>query len=206
MWLLAAMRMLFLWSLLLTVSRSLIVPPTKSFGPWSRLGLGCSGARDLQMVTLPLLSSSALGNFLRKATAGVLGERATLSEPRLMPSSLPSSATDASAVALPWASSVSPTRKLAYMPALETQLDLIRALGMTCVSIEEKFVHRTSSVKAARIGNLCFTHPRFRKVRLTYFDAGESVQVSKMFICYIYYTLGSISNPSLIVYLNYKGV
>ena len=184
----------------MTVTRSLIVPSTKSFGPWSRLG--CSGARDLRMVTLPLPSSSALGNFLRKATAGVLGERATLSEPRLMPSPLPSSATDVSAMALPWATSVSPTRKLAYMPALETQLDLIRALGMTCVSIEEQFVHRSSNVKAARIGNLCFTHPRFRKVRLTYFDAGESVQVSQTYIlyiiCYLYFTFGSLStNPLL---------
>jgi hypothetical protein len=79
--------------------------------------------------------------------------------------------------ALPWRLSVSPTRKLAYMKALEAQLDMIKSLGMRCVSIDERFVHHTSTVKPARIGNLCFESERFRKVRLTYFDAGESVQV-----------------------------
>ena len=78
---------------------------------------------------------------------------------------------------LPWRMSVSPTRKLAYMQALEAQLNVIKSLGMKCVSIDERFVHHTSNVKPARIGNLCFESERFRKVRLTYFDAGESVQV-----------------------------
>lgn len=81
------------------------------------------------------------------------------------------------AATFPWTESVSPKRKLAYMPALEVQLAAIKRLGLTCVSIEERFVYQSSTVKPARIGNLCFQGGRFRKVRLTYFDAGESVQV-----------------------------
>ena len=77
----------------------------------------------------------------------------------------------------PWTESVSPKRKLAYMPALEAQLAAIKRLGLTCMAIEERFVYQSSTVKPARIGNMCFQGGRFRKVRLTYFDAGESVQV-----------------------------
>lgn len=80
-------------------------------------------------------------------------------------------------VSLPWSQSVSDVSKLSYMPMLEYQLDLIKKLNMETVSIEEKFVYRKSSVKPARIGNLCFKSKEFRCVRLTYFDAGDAVQV-----------------------------
>ena len=140
---------------------------------------GYRAARPVQMVVaLPPFMTS----LLRKASSASSGTLTTGGASAASASASASAAASASATAsasveLPWATSVSPKRSLAYMPALATQLDLIRALGMKCVSVEERFVHQSSTVKPARIGNLCFESDKFRKVRLTYFDAGESVQV-----------------------------
>lgn len=79
--------------------------------------------------------------------------------------------------ALPWSKSINPERDLSYMPMYQTQLDLMKAMGMEQVSISESFVNCVSSVKPARIGSACFKNDKFRKVRLTYFDAGDNVQV-----------------------------
>ena len=63
------------------------------------------------------------------------------------------------------------------MPMLAKQLEMITKMGMEEVSIDEKFIYQSSTVKPARIGNMCFRNDKFRYVRLTYFDAGDSVQV-----------------------------
>jgi hypothetical protein len=86
--------------------------------------------------------------------------------------------------ALPWASSISATADLTYMPMLQLQLDIIRNLGMEQVEMNEKFVYQKSIARPARIGNMCFRNKDFRKVRLTYFDGGDAVQV-----CYIHSSL-----------------
>lgn len=78
---------------------------------------------------------------------------------------------------LPWKQSVQLERELVYMPMLEQQLNLIKKMGMEEVKVDEKFVYRKSDNKPAVIGNLCFKNDRFRSVRLTYFDAGDSCQV-----------------------------
>lgn len=80
---------------------------------------------------------------------------------------------------LPWSKSINPDRDLSYMPMFQTQLDLMRSMGMEEVSLSESLVCRHSSVKPARIGNACFKNDKFRKVRLTYFDAGDNVQVRR---------------------------
>lgn len=78
---------------------------------------------------------------------------------------------------LPWDKSIVEGRELVYMNALKDQLNMIKSLGMECIALEERFLYQASSVKPARIGNMCFRGDRFRKVRLTYFDGGENVQV-----------------------------
>lgn len=78
---------------------------------------------------------------------------------------------------LPWSKSINPERDLSYMPMFQTQLDLMTSMGMEEVSLSETLVCRESTVKPARIGNACFKNDKFRKVRLTYFDAGDNVQV-----------------------------
>jgi hypothetical protein len=45
------------------------------------------------------------------------------------------------------------------------------------VSLKEETVFRSSSLKPARIGSMEFRNDKFRKVRMTYFDAGDAVQV-----------------------------
>lgn len=81
---------------------------------------------------------------------------------------------------LPWSKSINPDRDLSYMPMFQAQLDLMRSMGMEEVSLSETLVYRSSSVKPARIGNACFKNDKFRKVRLTYFDAGDNVQVQNV--------------------------
>lgn len=79
--------------------------------------------------------------------------------------------------ALPWSKSIVPTTSLSYMPMFEEQLEIIQSMGMQQVSIEEKFVCEFSTAKPARIGSMTFKNDKFRKVRMTYFDAGDNVQV-----------------------------
>ena len=76
-----------------------------------------------------------------------------------------------------WQTSVAPRRDVVYARALEVQMDMIRQLGMKEVEIEDRFKLRFSNVKQARIANMQYEGSRFRKVRLTYFDAGPNVQV-----------------------------
>jgi hypothetical protein len=78
---------------------------------------------------------------------------------------------------LPWSNSIEDNKKLSYMPMLNFQLQLIKSMGMEQISLDESFVHRKSAVKTARIGSLCFRNEKFRKIRMTYFDAGDNVQV-----------------------------
>ena len=77
-----------------------------------------------------------------------------------------------------WTTSVSEKRDVVYSTALQDQIEMIRKLGMKEVEIEEEFQLQFSQVKEARIANMQFEGDRFRKVRMTYFDAGPNVQVS----------------------------
>ena len=79
---------------------------------------------------------------------------------------------------LPWTQSIDVNRQLSYMPMLQEQLDTIKSLeGIKEISLPENFVYQTSKVKPAQIGNMCFATEKFRKIRMTYFDAGDNVQV-----------------------------
>lgn len=63
------------------------------------------------------------------------------------------------------------------MPMFDHHLEVLERLGMMPVDMEDLFTTRQSSVKEARIGSMCFQNEKFRKVRLTYFDGGDAVQV-----------------------------
>lgn len=78
---------------------------------------------------------------------------------------------------LPWSDSIVQKKKLSYMPMFEAQLQKMREMGMEEVEMDERFICRTSDAKPARIGSMCFKNEKFRKVRMTYFDAGDAVQV-----------------------------
>lgn len=63
------------------------------------------------------------------------------------------------------------------MEMFESHLKLLQGLNMEQVPLEEHFTVRHSKVKPARIGSMMFKNDMFRKVRMTYLDAGENVQV-----------------------------
>ena len=101
----------------------------------------------------------------------------SLPRPLFTPTEPIAVATATSTSRLPWMESIDRNRELVYMPMLAKQLEVMAQLGMVEEPLPESFAYRTSTVKPARIGNVCFHNDRFRKVRLTYFDAGDSVQV-----------------------------
>ena len=94
----------------------------------------------------------------------------------------------------PWLTSILPSRDLTYMPMLQDQLNMMRDLGMEKIETVLKFKEQRSSVKSARIHNLSFRNDKFRKVRMTYFDAGDNVQVLK----YIFSQLFSVDFNDII--------
>lgn len=81
---------------------------------------------------------------------------------------------------LPWTKSINPDRDLSYMPMLNLMLDKMKNMKMNEVTLDEKFQYCESNVKPAKIGNLCFENEFYRKIRITYFDAGDSVQVTNI--------------------------
>jgi 15,16-dihydrobiliverdin:ferredoxin oxidoreductase len=56
-------------------------------------------------------------------------------------------------------------------------MKMIESLGLKQVGLDEKFELQFSKMKQARIANMQFEGGAFRKVRMTYFDAGPNVQV-----------------------------
>lgn len=79
---------------------------------------------------------------------------------------------------LPWDTSLVASRDLTYMSFFSHQLSIINRLGLAEVPLTINTACKHSKVKTARIGNMHFKGGKFRKVRLTYFDAGDNVQVT----------------------------
>ena len=90
-----------------------------------------------------------------------------------------------SSVGMPWRTSIDPTQpKLLYMPFWEWQLDFmkthltnLRSLPVTNLDGTMDFSIKENREKKARIVNLCFASDEYRKIRMTYYDAGHKTQV-----------------------------
>eukprot|EP00590_Aulacoseira_subarctica_P000798 CAMPEP_0172420310 /NCGR_PEP_ID=MMETSP1064-20121228/6700_1 /TAXON_ID=202472 /ORGANISM="Aulacoseira subarctica , Strain CCAP 1002/5" /LENGTH=380 /DNA_ID=CAMNT_0013160229 /DNA_START=47 /DNA_END=1189 /DNA_ORIENTATION=- len=82
-------------------------------------------------------------------------------------------------VAMPWAISIQPESPLLYMPFWEWQLSFMKneLKNLRIIPVEEKFVYNENLKKSARIVNMCFSSDEYRKIRMTYYDAGEGCQV-----------------------------
>ena len=80
---------------------------------------------------------------------------------------------------LEWSGSVASNRNLVYMPAYQAHHDMLSSLNMERQDLAEKYTQKFSTFKPARIANMEFKGDRFRKVRLTYFDGGNNVQVCR---------------------------
>jgi len=90
-----------------------------------------------------------------------------------------------SAVGMPWRKSIDPSQsKLLYMPFWEWQLDFmkqhlvnLRPTPVTNLDGTMDFSLKENHSEKARIVNLCFESDEYRKIRMTYYDAGHKTQV-----------------------------
>ena len=86
---------------------------------------------------------------------------------------------------MPWKSSIDPKVKdeeLLYMPFWEWQMsfmkeNLTNLKVQPCSNGETDFSYNENAKKKARIVNLCASSDEYRKIRMTYYDAGDNTQV-----------------------------
>eukprot|EP00540_Astrosyne_radiata_P017456 CAMPEP_0116836124 /NCGR_PEP_ID=MMETSP0418-20121206/7919_1 /TAXON_ID=1158023 /ORGANISM="Astrosyne radiata, Strain 13vi08-1A" /LENGTH=366 /DNA_ID=CAMNT_0004465853 /DNA_START=72 /DNA_END=1172 /DNA_ORIENTATION=+ len=90
------------------------------------------------------------------------------------------------AIGMPWKSSIDeslPKDSLVYMPFWEWQMDFMKQnlsnlRVQSCTSEDgTDFAYNENTKRKARIVNMCFSSDEYRKIRLTYYDAGGSTQV-----------------------------
>lgn len=107
---------------------------------------------------------------------------------QLLHESYPSSTTISQAEAakgMPWKSSIDPKypeEDLLYMPFWEWHMsfmkeNLTNLRVMPCTNGKSDFSYNENTQKKARIVSLCASSSEYRKIRLTYYDAGENTQV-----------------------------
>lgn len=96
---------------------------------------------------------------------------------------------DAEAVhGMPWKSSIDPKasleedENLLYMPFWEWQMDFMEEhltdlQVVPCHNGQTDFSYNANGKKKARIVNLCASSKEYRKIRMTYYDAGDNTQV-----------------------------
>ena len=118
------------------------------------------------IVTNNAISVSPLKTFAKISSGSLL--QSISAKPHVDPSQ---------PVKLPWNESIQSSRTLSYMPMLQNQLNLMKSHNIESLPTDEKFAYKSSELKPARISSMTFKSSIFRKIRLTYFDGGDSVQV-----------------------------
>jgi 15,16-dihydrobiliverdin:ferredoxin oxidoreductase len=87
---------------------------------------------------------------------------------------------------MPWSTSIDSKafqdEELLYMPLWNHHLQFLKEnltdlKVMPCSNGKTDFTYNENVSKKARIVNLCLTSKEYRKIRLTYYDAGENTQV-----------------------------
>ena len=86
---------------------------------------------------------------------------------------------------MPWKSSIDPRvedSELLYMPFWEWHMSFLKEnltnlQVMPCTNKDTDFSYNVNEKKKARITSLCFSSEEYRKIRLTYYDAGDNTQV-----------------------------
>jgi 15,16-dihydrobiliverdin:ferredoxin oxidoreductase len=85
---------------------------------------------------------------------------------------------------MPWRTSIKNDDTLLYMPFWEWQMDFMKE-NLTNLKVHPcsdhagtaDFSYHSNHVKQAQIVNLCFSSDEYRKIRMTYYDAGDACQV-----------------------------
>ncbi len=82
-------------------------------------------------------------------------------------------------VAMPWSISIQPDSPLLYMSFWKWQLEFMKneLTNLSVIPLDEKFTYNENQKKNARIVSLCFSSDEYRKIRMTYYDAGDGCQV-----------------------------
>jgi 15,16-dihydrobiliverdin:ferredoxin oxidoreductase len=87
---------------------------------------------------------------------------------------------------MPWKQSIDPKafvgEELLYMPFWNYQMkfleeNLTDLKVVACTNGNTDFTYNENASKKARIVNLCLSSKEYRKIRLTYYDAGDNTQV-----------------------------
>jgi 15,16-dihydrobiliverdin:ferredoxin oxidoreductase len=86
---------------------------------------------------------------------------------------------------MPWKASIDPKvqdDELLYMPFWEWQMDFMEEnltdlQVVPCHNGETDFSFNSNEKKKARIVNVCASSKEYRKIRMTYYDAGDNTQV-----------------------------
>jgi len=80
---------------------------------------------------------------------------------------------------MPWKTSIQEGKPLLYMPFWEWQMAFMQKSlkNLRVKPMEERFKYNENLKKKARIVNLSFQSDEYRKIRMTYYDAGEGCQV-----------------------------
>mmetsp|Transcript_18889 Transcript_18889/g.27941 ORF Transcript_18889/g.27941 Transcript_18889/m.27941 type:complete len:331 (-) Transcript_18889:65-1057(-) len=87
-----------------------------------------------------------------------------------------------SSIGMPWKESIDQVQELTFMPFWNHQIDFMKChltdLKMVDVCDRGKTQDFSLAIsKGVRMGNLCFSSEEFRKIRMTYYDAGKQTQV-----------------------------
>jgi len=87
-----------------------------------------------------------------------------------------------SSIGMPWKESIDQVQELTFMPFWNHQINFMKChltdLKMIEVCDRGKTQDFSFAVsKGVRMGNLCFSSQEFRKIRMTYYDAGKQTQV-----------------------------
>jgi 15,16-dihydrobiliverdin:ferredoxin oxidoreductase len=80
---------------------------------------------------------------------------------------------------MPWQESIQKDKPLLYMPFWEWQMSYMQEnlSNLRVTPMEERFEYNENLKKKARMFNLEFQSDEYRKIRMTYYDAGEGCQV-----------------------------
>lgn len=77
----------------------------------------------------------------------------------------------------PWASTISGAGDLLYMDFYQWQKEQLIEMGAHRLDLPNDIQLQMNMKKGARIGSECYATDNFRKIRMSYFDAGDKVQV-----------------------------
>jgi 15,16-dihydrobiliverdin:ferredoxin oxidoreductase len=136
--------------------------------------------------TMP--SVGAMGGLRMDMESDVIDMKARYNLDQVLQDSLPArmSLSQAEAVhGMPWKSSIDPKvtdEDLLYMPFWEWQMsfmkeNLTNLRVMSCTNGKTDFSYKENTTKKARIVNVCASSDEYRKIRMTYYDAGDNCQV-----------------------------